>query len=124
MSTINNGAKQNKILDKSISNLQSTLYENIFNVNLVDSDDPHYFYNLLNKVSFPEELSGDVYDEISLNHDMPWTTLSYKIYDTIDLWWLIVLVNKPDYIFMAKGGKDYRFIKPRYVESILSKINN
>jgi hypothetical protein len=122
MSTINNGTKQNKVVDNSVSSLQSTLYENIFNVNLVDSDKPHYFYNLLNKVSFPEELSGDVYDEISLNHDMPWTTLSYRIYGTIDLWWLIVLINKPDYIFMAKGGIDYRFIKPKYVESILSKI--
>ena len=124
MSTINNGAKQNKIEDNSISSLQSTLYENIFNVNLVDSDNPHYFYNTLNKVSFPEELSGDVYDDISLNHDMPWTTLSYRIYDTIDLWWLIVLINKPDYIFMAKGGINYRFIKPQYVASILKKINN
>jgi hypothetical protein len=124
MSTINNGAKQNNIDDRSVSSLQSTLYENIFNVNLVDSTDPHYFYNILNKVSFPEELSGDVYDDISLNYDMPWTTLSYKLYNTIDLWWLIVLINKPDYIFMAKGGIDYKFIKPKYVESILSKINN
>ena len=65
MSTIINGTKQNQVED--LNTLSSELYENIFNVNLVDSKDSNfYFYNLLNKVSFPDDISDDFIDEITL----------------------------------------------------------
>ena len=64
MSTIINGTKQNQVED--LNNLSSELYENIFNVNLVDNKDSNfYFYNLLNKVSFPDNISDDFIDEIT-----------------------------------------------------------
>ena len=126
MSTINSGVKQNNLKDRGIPSLDPTLYENIFKVNVIkkDAESSYYFYNTLNSINIPEGINKEAYDEIPLRYDTPWTTLSYKLYKSIDLWWLLVLVNKPDYIFMAKGGKDYKFIKPHYVNRIISKINN
>lgn len=126
MSSINNGIKQNNIKDKTIPLISKELYENIFNVNVINNesrDSTHYFYNTLNKVSLPANLDSSVYDKVNINYDTPWTSLSYNIYNTINLWWLLVLVNKPDYIFMAKGGKEYTIIKPAAVDQILLQIN-
>ena len=126
MSSINNGIKQNNIKDKTIPLISKELYENIFNVNVINNesrDSTHYFYNTLNKVSLPANLDSSVYDKVTINYDTPWTSLSYNIYNTISLWWLLVLVNKPDYIFMAKGGKEYTIIKPAVVDQILLQIN-
>ena len=123
MSSINNGIRQNNITDTSIVKLAQELYENIFNVNTVSKDNKvHYFYNILNKVVIPDGLSSEVYGEFDLDRKMSWTFLSYKIYGTIDLWWLLTLVNKPDYIFMAQGGTSYKYIKQEYIGSILSEV--
>lgn len=129
MSTVNNGVKQNKISDLAIGELSRNVYENIFNVNLINKENgsfstSHYFYNTLNKVSIPEDIDSNIIDTITLNYDTAWTTLSYKVYNTIELWWLIVLINKPKYIFMAKGGTEYTIIKPSAVRDILIQINS
>ena len=124
MSTINNGIKQNKISDASIAKIDDTRYENIFNVNTVEKNDKSfYFYNTLNKVSLPKNIDERFIDKLSLSYDTPWTTLAFKIYKDIDLWWLIVLANEVDYIFMAKGGREYNFIKPAYVDLIIGQIS-
>ena len=125
MSTVNNGVKRNNIEDSEVSEIAKTLYDNIFKVNVIEADNSsHYFYNLLNKVYLPESLNGDVYEEISLDRKMSWTHLSYKLYGSIDFWWLIVLVNKPDYIFMAEAGVSYKYIKPNVVDTILAQMNS
>jgi len=95
MSTIINGSKQNDV--KELKSLSNDMYENIFKVNVLDTDITNlYFYNLLNKVIFPENISDEIVDTITLQNDLPWTTLSYKLYGTINLWWTVYLLNKPD----------------------------
>jgi len=124
MSTINNGVKQNDIKDSEVSKLADSLYENLFNVNVIDNKEySYYFYNTLNKIDIPEELASDVYTYVTLTHDTPWTTLAHRIYNDMTLWWLIVLINRPDYIFKAKGGLEYKIIKPEVIDFILDKIN-
>ena len=49
-------------------------------------------------------------------------TLSFKLYGTIDLWWLIFLINKPKDIFLARSGESYKYIKPRFIDSVLTNI--
>jgi|TARA_R110000765_G_scaffold142558_1_gene243775 hypothetical protein len=123
MSTIINGALQNQV--DELNSLNSNLYENIFNVNLIDGDGSNlYFYNILNKVVFPDDISDEYITEIVINIDKPWTTLSYEIYGTIQLWWVIVLLNKPDYIFKAQAGINYKFIKPGFINAVLQQISN
>jgi len=123
MSTIINGALQNQV--EELNNLNSNLYENIFNVNLISGDGTDlYFYNILNKVVFPDDISDEYITEAVINIDKPWTTLSYEIYGTIQLWWVIVLLNKPDYIFKAQAGTTYKFIKPGFINAVLQQITN
>lgn len=119
MSTIINGKVQNEITD--LATLSRNLYENIFNVNLIE-DNNVYFYNLLNKVIFPDDISDEFIDEITLMSDKPWTMLSFQLYGTIDLWWTVYLLNKPDYIFKAQANNTYKFIKSKYITSVLNKI--
>ena len=123
MSTIINGALQNQV--DELNSLNSNLYENIFNINLIDEDGSNlYFYNILNKVVFPDDISDEYITEIVINVVKPWTTLSHEIYNTIQLWWVIVLLNKPDYIFKAQAGTTYKFIKPGFINAVLQQITN
>lgn len=119
MSTIINGKVQNEITD--LATLSRNLYENIFNVNLIE-DNNVYFYNLLNKVIFPDNISDEFTDEITLTSDKPWTMLSFQLYGTINLWWTVYLLNKPDYIFKAQANNTYKFIKSKYITSVLNRI--
>lgn len=119
MSTIINGKAQNEITD--LATLSRNLYENIFNVNLIE-DNNVYFYNLLNKVIFPDDISDEFTDKITLMSDKPWTMLSFQLYGTINLWWTVYLLNKPDYIFKAQANNTYKFIKSKYITSVLNRI--
>tara|TARA_B110000503_G_C7060951_1_gene376615 strand:- start:387 stop:770 length:384 start_codon:yes stop_codon:yes gene_type:complete len=123
MSTIITGKRQNNI--EQLNKLSAELYESIFNVNLIENKDKaFYFYNTLDKIIFPDYINKEVFDVQTLTADLPWTTLSHKLYQTISLWWIIFLLNDPEYIFKAKAGKSYKFIKPEYISNILSKLNN
>jgi len=122
MSTIINGTSQNQV--EELNNLNSNLYENIFNVSLLDNDGKDlYFYNILDKVIFPDDISDEYIDEVTINTDKPWTTLSYELYGTIQLWWVVFLLNKPEYIFKAQAGTTYKFIKPGFVGAVINQIS-
>ena len=121
MSTILNGSKQNDV--EELMSLANDMYENIFKVNLIDTKGTDlYFYNLLNKVVFPDNISDEIVDTITLQNDKPWTTLSYELYGTINLWWTVYLLNKPDYIFKAQAATEYKYIKPGAMGVVLQQI--
>jgi hypothetical protein len=121
MSTIINGAKRNQV--EELEGLSRNLYENIFNVGLVNKDvKSFYTYNLLNKVIFPETLDSNIIAEITLTSDKPWTMLSFQLYGTIELWWVVYLLNKPDYIFKAKANTPYKYIKSDFISNVLQQI--
>lgn len=121
MSSIIIGKKASSI--RGLENLSSELYENIFRVNQIKNNDKNfYFYNTLNKVIFPDNLRGDIYNDLIVQVDTPWTTLSFNIYGTIDLWWVVYLINKPKYIFLAKSGSKIRYITPGAIRSVLNSI--
>ena len=121
MSTVINGT--NRINVKELTDLSRNLYENIFNVQLVNNDNKSFYtYNLLNKVIFPDSLNTAFVEEVTVMGDKPWTTLSFELYGTIELWWTIVLLNKPEEIFMAKAGTAYKYIKPGVMANVLKQL--
>jgi hypothetical protein len=121
MSTVINGASQNEV--DELRSLSNNMYENIFKINLIDTDNNDlYFYNILNKVIFPDDISDEIVDTITLQNDVPWTTLSYQLYGTINLWWTVYLLNKPDYIFKAQAATEYKYIKPGALGAVLQQI--
>lgn len=121
---MNIGDFQNNIEDLPSIDLER--YENIFKIFTTDKtkDNRYYFYNIIGKITIPSQLNEEILDTIELNIRMPWTTLSYKLYSTQHLWWLIFLLNKPENIFLAEPGKEYKYILPKYLGVILDNIQS
>ena len=116
------GLSQNLV--NALPSLARTRYENIFKVFKVlkDKDNSYYLYNINNKVIIPDNLDDNVYSTIAISRNTAWTTLSFKLYGTIDLWWLIFIINKPKDIFLAKSGESYRYIRPGFINDVLTNI--
>ena len=104
----------------TLPTLDDTRYENIFKL---AKDDKFFFYNIIKKISIPDDIQSEVYIEIRVNSKQPWTTLSDTIYGNQNLWWLICLVNKIyNPINNPELGSVYKVIKPEYVNTILQEI--
>jgi hypothetical protein len=116
------GLSQNSVTD--LPSLERTRYENIFKVFklLKDTDNSYYFYNINNKVMIPDDLDDSIFNVITPAVNTAWTTLSFRLYGTIDLWWLIFIINKPKDIFLAESGVSYRCIKPEFINDVLTNI--
>lgn len=117
------GRIQDEIPDLPI--LGRERYENIFNVYTTQKDENsfYYYYNILNKVVIPESIDENIFDTITLNRKLPWTTLSFQLYQTINLWWLLFLVNKPKNIFVAEPGIAYKYIRQEYIDQIINDLS-
>jgi hypothetical protein len=118
------GDFQNNITD--LPSIDLVRYENIFKTFKVEKskDDIYYFYNILNKINIPQQLNEEILGTKKLNTRLPWTTLSYKIYGTQYLWWLVFLLNKPENIFFAEAGLEYKYILPEYLGAVLDNIQS
>ena len=82
--------KQNSISE--LPNLRSDCYENIFNV--YQNESGQYYYNILQTISLPDNLPQGYFKEYSIVYGDTWPLISYKNYNTPNLWWLILLANK------------------------------
>lgn len=53
----------------------------------------HFYYNILNTITFTDKIDKSAYSlHVCLAEEL-WTTISYKYYKRIDLWWLIAAIN-------------------------------
>ena len=119
------GKYQNNVL--SLSAVDFTRYENIFKVYTEPTNGKEfYFYNILNKIKFPENLNSDFFDLHTVHGRQPLTTVSYDLYDTMHNWWILylnnlnVLRNK----FFVEGGTQLKYIKPEYLGFIFNGMTN
>ena len=97
-------------------------FENIFSMH---QDGDFFFYNILKTVNFPKDMDDTYYFNHRVKANIPYTALSYKFYNTIKLWWLIVLannINNP--VQFVKPGTTLKIIKPDIVPLILSSIKD
>jgi LysM repeat protein len=81
--------KQNDI--EELSKLDLTNYENIFNV--YQTNDNLYFYNLNTKLVFPQNLPKTFFTNYTIVYEDTWPLISYKNFNTPNLWWLIAIAN-------------------------------
>ena len=111
--------KQNNVED--LAKLQKFRYENLFNVYLKDE---HYVYNLLSNVNLPENLDTAYYNlYIVPNDSIPYTLLSYKMYGTTLLWWLICATNNiTNPVFFPQPGTKLKILKPEIASTILQQL--
>lgn len=82
--------KHNQI--KDLSKLTIENYENIFNV--YQEENGLYYYNLLNSIQFPTNLPATLFTSYIIKPGDSWPFISYKVYKTPNLWWIIILANK------------------------------
>ena len=114
--------KQNSI--DELPSINSNRYENLFNIfTTKKGNNTYYYYNILSKITIPETTSNDVYLAYKVDKLLPLTTLSYNIYGTIHLWWLIVLVNKiKNPVKLIAPGSVLIILKEEYINSVINKL--
>lgn len=98
-------------------------YEHIFNIFSVDNADKTFkFYNILSSVKLPE-LDDDAYEYFRVDSRLPWTAISYRIYGTQHLWWLVVLSNNIfDPTTPPQLGTTLRVINNSIVKDVVEQI--
>ena len=108
--------------------LETYRYENIFKIYETEEldiyeDKNFYMYNIVKKIHLPDDLDNSFFEYFTLNKNIPLTTISYKIYSTTYLWWLIMLVNKIINPYKdLPVGKKIRYIKPEFVKIVIDAI--
>jgi len=80
---------QNQI--PALDKLHPENMENIFNV--YQEADGLYYYNLLQTIAFPQDLPLNLFTSYNVTYGDTWPYISYKNYNTPNLWWIILLAN-------------------------------
>jgi hypothetical protein len=125
MSTLIDGTSALGVFRNDINNLlnvSENCYENIFR--MYSTTNSQYFYNILNNVCLPNDLSPSYFYVVKLTRKTAWTVISYNEYKTMNLWWLICIVNNiQNPIDYPVPGTQLKIIYPQYVKNILDEIN-
>lgn len=79
------------------------------------------FYNLSKSVTFPQDQSLSIYSTIYSDQDIPWTIMSYKLYGSIQYWWVLSSLNK-NYPFYSPRGEIIKIIHPNALKEVLKYI--
>jgi|688.fasta_scaffold1464789_2 hypothetical protein len=110
---------QNSIQD--LPKLRNDDYANILNVHIDDSN--RYYYNLLQTITIPDNLPESFYSFYTVGYGDTWPLISYKAYNTPNLWWLITLVNKiTNPVIQPSQGIQIKFLIPRYASLVISQL--
>jgi hypothetical protein len=106
--------------------LDKNRYETLFRIyNVEDSPKNFYYYNITKSIKIDtSNLDDYFFQKYTLNRNTPWTTLSYQLYGTMFLWWLIKLLNPDTDVFVAKAESEIRIIRPEFLEAVLDEIQS
>ena len=89
-----NNLLRTKALDSnSVHQLNKNSYANLFDV--VNKGSKSYF-NICRGINFKNIDSTDpsMFRDYTIVEDDSWTSISYKFYHTVELWWLICKFNR------------------------------
>jgi hypothetical protein len=112
-------------MDKIIIKHDPERYENIFNMYEFtnENNDSYVFYNILSKVQLPQDLDESVFEYYKIDSEMPLTTISYRIYQSQHLWWLIMVVNNfKNPVKLLERGSIIKVIKVNYLDTVLESL--
>ena len=110
-----------KMADTDNPNLRISDLENMFTVH-VDRKG-NYAFNLNEGLYLSYDTTN--LPKIKLDHDLFWTTISYKIYGTTRLAWLLMKINgiEADRIFdIQTTGTDIYYLSKETVNRLLTEI--
>jgi hypothetical protein len=82
------------------------------------------FYNILRNINLFPAQNSEVEDDYNTTFNDTWLLISYKYYNTIDLWWLVCAYNQiKNPVKMPPPGTQLKLLKPKYVATVLSELN-
>lgn len=118
--SISRGQFQNDI--NILPNLPRTRFENIFRLY---QDSQYYFFNILKTIHLPNDIDPSIINFQTISGTWALPVMSYRIYGTMDLWWLIAIANGiDDPTQLIKAGTKLKIIKKQYVSAVLESIEN
>ncbi len=113
------GQYQNNIT--GLQTLDSYRYENIFKI--YKNSDDFYFYNIIKKISAPQNMDPSLFDIVTLQPNVLFTTLSYQAYGTTYLWWLICVMNNISNPYdTSLVGQKVKVLKKQFLKPVLDSI--
>lgn len=119
------GEYQNEV--PSLSTLDIRSYERIFKLFISSVEDKDfYFYNILNKIEFPE-IDSQYIQYYDVQEKTALTILSYQIYEDMKSWWILYLLNKDKFAgapFYVEPGTQIKYIVDSVRSSIYNDITN
>ena len=112
--------KQNSFTD--LPTLSLYRYENFFNI--YTDNNLNKFYNILKSIEvFPSD-NTDAEVIYYTTYIDTWHLISYKVYNTMDLWWLICTYNQiQNPVTRPEPGTKLKILKSEYVSVVLSELN-
>lgn len=100
-------------------------YENIFNVYQTQDASSYYYFNLGNKVVINiDDVSETFIEYIFIDSRMPLTTMSFRLFGTMHLWWLIATMNDLNPIDIPAAGTVLAVPRRQYLQNILNAIKS
>ena len=106
-----------------LPDLELYRYENIYKVYEL-GDENFFYYNILKKLKLPDDINQNIFDFVKYTNALPLTTLSYRIYGTTYLWWLIMIVNNIRNPQKIEPGTKIRFVKKPFLKIVLQSIKD
>lgn len=83
----------------------------------------HFYYNILRKIDFPENLAPSLYVVYYIKPGDTWTNISFKMLGNMNLWWLIAAMNNIDNTFIPpEPGTMLKVPTPVAVRQIIDNI--
>jgi len=105
-----------------LDSIPTDRFENIFKMY---TENKYYFYNILKTLNIPEELDESLFFNFEVPNTMAWHILSYKLYRSTDLWWLIAVINDiKNPVILPQGGDILKVIQQGRINEVLSLINS
>jgi hypothetical protein len=105
--------------------LNSSSMLRLFNI-LRDNDNKTYFINIFRSYDINEDVLNDVlyYSTYAISHeDMFLDNISYDIYGTPYLWWIIALINNIHNPFEELNpGDNIKILRKKFISKILKEI--
>jgi hypothetical protein len=109
-------------IENPLTNLSIFRFENFFNV-YYDEENRINFYNILKNITVFPANDNTIDDEYIFKENDTWPYISYKFYNTLDLWWIICEYNKIyNPLEQPENGTKLRILKPEYVYRVLQEL--
>jgi hypothetical protein len=105
--------------------ISNTSYMRLYNI-LLDTDRETNFMNIFKSVTINEEAQTDIlaYDTYEVAEGEFWDNISYQVYGTPFLWWVVALMNNVSNPFEElEAGTNIKILKTQNLPILFSDMD-